>query len=148
MIKKPKKNSMWLTSSWTTLSRLHLSRIWDGQQEKASSQCLATTLNIAFSTSQNYNLGIVKGRKWLLSTFDHMNSLKIDLKKVAFRFFKKQKMTSKWHSTTWIITFSTSSKSHFGLVKRHKMSSQFLTTTRRIACFIHPSHIKCWSKGR
>ena len=30
-------------------------------------------------------------------------------------------MTSKWHSTTWIIASSTSCWSHFGLVKRKKM---------------------------
>ena len=45
----------------------------------------------------------------------------------------KQKMTSKRYSTAWIIDFSTSSKMNFGLVKRQKMSSQCLATTRKFA---------------
>ena len=37
--------------------------------------------------------------------------------------------------TTRIISFSTSSKSHFGLVKRQKMSSQCLATTGKVVFF-------------
>jgi len=43
--------------------------------------------------------------------FEHLNRSFIDLKKSHFQLLKKQKMTSKWHSTTWIIAFSTSFKS-------------------------------------
>ena len=53
--------------------------------------------------------------------------------KSHFRLVKKQRTTSKWHSTTWIIAFTNSSESHFGLVKRQKMSSQCLETTRKVA---------------
>jgi len=55
--------------------------------------------------------------------FDQLNRRFIDLKKVVFSAVRKQKIYLKYHSTTWII-LPTSPMSHFGLVKRGKMSSQ------------------------
>ena len=55
-------------------------------------------------------------------------------------------MTSKWHSTTWIIVFSTSSKSHFGLVHRSKISWECHARPWTSFFRPHPSRIYGWSR--
>ena len=57
-------------------------------------------------------------------------------------------MSSKWHLTTWIIAFSTSSKLQLGLVKRQKMSSHCLATNKKVVFIIQTSRILGWSWGR
>ena len=82
--------------------------------------------------------------------FDHLNRLFIPSKLVAFRFGREAEndFNSKCHSTTWIIALSTSSKSHFGLVKRQNKCSQCQEITRKFVFWIQPSRILGWSRGR
>ena len=142
---------------------------------KMSSQRLATTGNIASSTSLKSNLACTTGRKWfqsymgaletsfyrfhprrilglsrdeklILSSIRPLETSLYQLEKVAFRLAKEQKMTSKFHTTTWIIGFSTSPKSSFGLGKRHKMSSQWIATNWNMAFLNSKNRILCWSR--
>jgi len=85
-----------------------------------SSNCLATTLNIAFSNSLKSHFGVVKS----------------------------QKISSKGLATTWNFAFSTSTKSLFGMVKTQKISSQCLGTNWNIAFSnSHKSHFRL-DKGK
>ena len=61
---------------------------------------------------------------------------------------KKEKMTSKCHSTTGIIVISTSFKSSFWLFKMQKMSSQCLSKLEKSLYWIHQSRILGWYRGR
>ena len=90
----------------TSLFRLHPSRIlgWSRGNKWVPSDWppLETSLS---RHHQSRISGLSIGRKWLLIAICHLNCRFIDLKKSNFRLVKKQKLISKWHSTTWIIAF-------------------------------------------
>ena len=127
-----------------------------------SSQWLATTWNIVFSTSSKSNLGLVKKQNWLLSAICHLNRSFINLKKVEFsvgqegkndlnvtfdnlnhrlfdfiklhfKLVQRPKIIWEFQTRPCNIVFSNSPKSNYGMVKRPNMSSIWNATPWNIA---------------
>ena len=85
-----------------------------------SSQCLATTWNIAFSTSPKSNFGLVK----------------------------RQKMTFKCNSTAWIVSLSTWKKSLFRLIRSRKWLLSAIRQLESSLFRLDPNDILGSSRGR
>ena len=133
----------------TSLSRLHPSRIlcWSRGRKRVPNAW--RPFETLFSRPyQSWILGLSSGRKWFSSATQTHDRRFIDFKKVAFSVDQEAENVFKVNSKTWIIAFSTSSKSHFGVVKRQKMSSHYLATTRKVAFSYLPSLILGSSRCR
>ena len=149
----------------TSLSRLHQSRIltWSIGRKWVPSpwRPLQTSLS---QTHQNRISGFSRGRKWLLNAICHVNRRFINLRKVAFSVGQKWLQSDIWQfeSSLFLLNqiafsaipdvenklrmpfetlkhrFSNSPKSHFGMVKKSKMSSKCFATPWNIAFSTSP----------
>ena len=57
-------------------------------------------------------------------------------------------MTFKCHSNTWIVALSTWKKSHFRFIKKQKLTSKWYSTTWIIVFLLHSNLILGWGRGR
>ena len=93
----------WVRSAWrpleTSLYQPHLSRIWAGQEEENDFK----------------------------DSWKHLNHRFIDFIQVEFWSFKEAE-NDKCHSTTWIVALYTWKNRIFGTVKKQKMTSKFHST--------------------
>ena len=116
---------------------------------KMSSECLATTWNIVFSTSPKSHFVMAKtpkmNSKWHASPWNiaHSNSTNSNL-----RLVKRLKIISRAFQLLETSLYTNSLKSHFGLAKRKKMSSLCLASTWIIAFSTSTIRILDLSRGR
>ena len=126
--------------AFSNSSKSHFSLV---KSLKMCSQWLATTWNIPLSTSLKSYFRLAKRSKWFQSATGALEKSFYPLHPSQILWiFKRQKMTFKCHSTTWIVGLSTWKKSHFQLVKMQKISSKFLSINNR---FIDLTQIPFWA---
>ena len=82
-------------------------------------------------------LGWSRGRKWVQRTIDPLKHRFLDFTYFAF-----------WAGQEKENEFSTSPKSNFGLVKRQKMTFKCHSTTWIVLINLKKNHIFCWSRSR
>ena len=137
--------------AFSTSSKSHFALV---DRTKISWECNAGIWNIAFSTTPKSHFGLVKGpkmssknmlpletslfrphpscilgwsrgKKWDSSAWWPLETSISDLTKLNFGAVKMEKITFKFHSTTWIVALSTWINSHFRLVKKQKTTSKW-----------------------
>ena len=151
---------------------------WVGQEAGNYSKWYATLWNIAFSTLQKShgwtrgsiwvhsdwrppettlfhlhprrNLGWYRRRNCVPSDWRAIKTslFRPHAMQLHFELVHRPKTSWECHSRTLIIAFSTSPKSHIGMVKRPKMSSKWQASPWNISSRPQLSPILGWSKGR